>query len=414
MRRLLPLLLPVLLISACTTRAPAPVATAPAECPKAVIIPSTPVSVSAQAVCPAVPATPAKPEPVSARYLKADWSALPDWPGADLAASFAAWRQSCTRIGQRNGWAALCDASALIPAQDLAAQQAFFEQHFQPWQMGSSSGDTEGLITGYYEPLLTGGRAPKKGRVPLHAVPADMLTIDLAGLYPELKGMRLRGRLDGNKVVPYYDRRDIDAGRAPLADRVLVWADDPVDAFFLQVQGSGRVQLDDGSLMRVGYADQNGHPYRSIGRWLADQGELPLEQVSMQRIKAWAQANPARLPELLAANPSYVFFRELPAGDGGPIGALNVPLTDGASIAIDPKFIPLGAPVYLATTRPDTGEALHRLVQAQDTGGAIRGPVRADYFWGFGHAAGEAAGKTKQRGRLWLLWPRGMALPEGR
>ena len=164
-------------------------------------------------------------------------------------------------------------------------------------------------------------------------------------------------------------------------------------------------------MLRLGYADQNGHPYRSIGKWLVDNGEMTLDQASMQSIRAWGQANPQRLNEMLNTNPSYVFFRILPNNTDGQIGALNVPLTDAASIAIDPKFTPLGSPVYLATTRPDTGAAMNRLVQAQDTGGAIRGPVRADFFWGFGNDAGALAGNMKQRGEMWLLWPKGVALP---
>lgn len=162
--------------------------------------------------------------------------------------------------------------------------------------------------------------------------------------------------------------------------------------------------------MRVGYADQNGHPYRSLGRHLVDRGELSLEQASMQGIKAWALANPAKLQDALNANPSYVFFRELPA-DGDPIGALGAPLSAGYSIAIDPRFIPLGAPVYLATTFPLSTRALERLVAAQDTGGAIRGAVRADFFWGSGEEAGTLAGRMRQTGKLWLLWPKGQKVP---
>ncbi len=351
-----------------------------------------------------------------ADYLRAvGYADLPGWQDDDVREAWPALLNSCAVLAVRAGWAEACANVASIDPSDSVAVRRFFQERFVPHRVRNLDGSLNGTVTGYYEPLLRGSRT-RSGpfRTPLHRAPADLLTIDLAGLYPELKNLRLRGRVVGNRIVPYFSRAELEQQNR-LAGMELLWVDDPIEAFFLQVQGSGRVLLDDSKeIVRVAYADQNGHSYRSIGRYLLERGELTLEQASMQGIKAWAAANPGRLRELLHANPSYVFFRELPAGDGGPIGALNVPLTDGASIAIDPKFIPLGAPVYLATTRPDTGAALHRLVQAQDTGGAIRGPVRADYFWGFGHAAGEAAGKTKQRGRLWLLWPRGMALPEGR
>jgi membrane-bound lytic murein transglycosylase A len=194
---------------------------------------------------------------------------------------------------------------------------------------------------------------------------------------------------------------------------VLLWVDDAVELFFLQIQGSGRVRLDSGETVAIGYADQNGHPYRSIGRLLIDRGDLPLEQTSMQGIKAWARRNPDRLQELLNHNASYVFFRELPPGLPGPPGALGVPLSARRSLAVDPRFVPLGAPVFLATTWPNTKQPLNRLMLAQDTGGAIRGAVRADFFWGFGDDAPAQAGRMKQSGRMWVMLPADYPLPEG-
>lgn len=361
---------------------------------------------------PTAPTVPDKAALVSARYEPASWSAVPGWPGDNLAASWQAWLQSCTRLEKRPDWQKPCADARAMGTPDDAAIRAFFEHGFTPWQIiNTVSGDT-GLVTGYYEALLTGSREKKPGSVPLYGVPDDMLTIDLGSVYPDLKSMRLRGRLAGNKVLPYWSRAEIDQGKANLNGKVLVWADNAVDAFFLEVQGSGRVQLEDGSLIRLGYADQNGQPYKSIGKWLVDQGEMTLDQASMQSIRAWAAAHPERLPELLAANPSYVFFRIQQDAVSGALGALNVPLTDGASIAVDPKFIPLGSPVFLSTTRPGSNEPLQRLVQAQDTGGAIRGPVRADFFWGFGKEAAEQAGMMKQKGQLWLLRPNGVAPPD--
>ncbi len=289
-----------------------------------------------------------------------------------------------------------------------AAARQYFETHFTPWALVNPDGSRHGLVTGYYEPLLEGSRqASTRHRWPIRGVPADMLTIELGDLHPELKGKRVRGRLEGNRVVPYWNRSELMAIAERLPAPVLFWAADPIELFFLQVQGSGQVQLPDGTRARVGYADQNGHPYRSIGRWLIDQGELTLENASMQGIKAWAKNNPERLRELLDTNPSYVFFRELPPSGGGPIGAQGVPITAERSLAIDPRFTPLGAPVFLDTSFPLSDRPLRRLMIAQDTGGAIKGPVRADFFWGFGDAAGATAGRMRQQGRMWVLLPRG-------
>jgi membrane-bound lytic murein transglycosylase A len=202
--------------------------------------------------------------------------------------------------------------------------------------------------------------------------------------------------------------------RAP----VLAWVEDPVELFFLQIQGSGQVELAQGERLRLGYAEQNGHPFRSMGRYLIQRGELSLEQSSMQGIKAWAAANPRKLREALDSNPSYVFFREAPSaeatrsGADGPVGTLGAPLSPGYSIAVDPRSVPLGAPVYLATTMPLSPQPLQRLMAAQDTGGAIRGAVRADFFWGTGTEAGTLAGRMRQQGRMWILWPRGESLPK--
>jgi len=240
-------------------------------------------------------------------------------------------------------------------------------------------------------------------------VPEDLIVVDLASVNPDVRNMRLRGRIDGRRVVPYLSRGEIDARGVPA--QVIAWAADPVELFFLQIQGSGQIRLESGERIRIGFADQNGHPYRSLGRYLVDRGELPLEQTSMQNIKAWAAANPARLKEALNSNPSYVFFRELPPAAEGPPGALGVPLTAEYSLAVDRRFVPLGAPVYLATTDPITEQKLERLMAAQDTGGAIRGAVRADFYFGTGAEAGVAAGRMRQQGRMWLMWPRGEPPP---
>jgi membrane-bound lytic murein transglycosylase A len=267
-------------------------------------------------------------------------------------------------------------------------------------------GSGDGFIIGYYEPLLRGSRTrSSKYPYPLYTTPDELLVIDLGTVYPELKNMRLRGRLQGRKVVPYYSRGEIESDPARLQGKELFWVDDAVDLFFLQVQGSGRVKLENGETVRVGYAEQNGHPYKSIGKLLVERGELSVVEASMQGIRAWGARNPTKLGALLRENASFVFFRELPSGLPGPLGSLGVPLTAGRSLAVDTRVIPQGAPVFLATTWPATDRQLSRLMVAQDTGGAIKGNVRADFFWGFGAEAGDQAGKMRQQGKLWVLMP---------
>jgi membrane-bound lytic murein transglycosylase A len=220
----------------------------------------------------------------------------------------------------------------------------------------------------------------------------------------------LRGRLiqtpQGETVVPYPTRGELET-QGLLKGLEILYVEDPVEAFFLQVQGSGRVVLEDGSVVRLAYANQNGHPYRSIGRWLVEQGELTLSQASMQGIQRWLAANPHRRDELLHQNPSMIFFRELPTGtnpNDGPIGSLGVPITAGRSIALDPRYVPLGLPVFLSTQLPSG--PTRRLVVAQDTGSAILGPHRADFFFGSGPEAGAVAGRMKAPGEMVVLLPR--------
>ncbi len=332
---------------------------------------------------------------------------MPGWERDDLRQAWSSFNASCSALGRKPEWANACAAARAVNATDGAAVRSYFESWFVPNQVRMPDGADTGLITGYYEAQLRGSR--KKGgayQTPLYKVPDDLLSVELAGLYPDLKGKRLRGRLVGKKIVPYNARADMN--KAPLAGKELLYVDDPVEAFFLEVQGSGRIALDTGETVRVSYADQNGHPYRAIGRWLIDQGELTPATATAQGIKAWIIANPTRRQELFNANPSFVFFREekLPDPNVGPTGALNVPLTAGRSIAIDPLQLPLGAPVYLSTTEAGSDVPLQRLVMAQDTGGAIRGAVRADFYFGFGYEAMENAGRMKQRGQLWVLMPK--------
>jgi membrane-bound lytic murein transglycosylase A len=355
------------------------------------------------------PVKPTKLAPVSdytQSYKRSTFDAMPGWLNDDVRDAWPAFVNSCSALRAKAEWKDVCGSIKNVNAKDIAEVRNFFEANFVPYQVNHLDGGTEGMITGYYEPFLKGSRS-KGGtfQTALYAAPADLLTIDLGSVYPELKNMRLRGRLVGNKVVPYASRAEI----LPfLNGKELVWVEDPVDAFFLQIQGSGRVGLENGDVIRVAYADQNGHPYKSIGRYLVDKGELTLDQASAQGIKDWIVKNPTRQDELLNANPSVVFFKEEKIADPsiGPKGALGVPLTPQRSIAIDQTQLPLGAPVFLSTTMPLSATPLQRLMVAQDTGGAIRGAVRADFFWGFGREPGEMAGRMKQRGSLWLLLPK--------
>ena len=352
-----------------------------------------------------------EPSPSAASLHAVDWAELPNGREDAHAAALKAFVQGCAALGARAVWRGACDAARKIAPGRIAGARQFFESHFRPYRAANSKAEP-GLITGYYEPLLNGSRQrTTRYRYPLYAIPDDLLVVELGDLTPDLKGMRLRGRLDGRRVVPYYSRAEIDAGSALRSAAVLFWVDDPIDLFFLQVQGSGQIRLDHGERVRVGFADQNGHPYRSIGRLLIERGELAPDNASMQSIKSWARQHPEKLADVLNHNARYVFFKELQSDLPGPIGALGVPLSAGRSLAIDPSHVPLGAPVYLDTTWPNSKRHLQRLMIAQDTGGAIRGAGRGDYFWGFGEQAGAQAGRMRQPGKMWVLIPNG-TLPE--
>ncbi len=359
---------------------------------------------------------PSVPEPESLpqkERQQVTFDDLPGWKADDLNAVWPAFVHSCRAVGDKKAWQKACREADRVDGSNSAAVRTYFERYFVPYRIVGENGAGSGLATGYYEPLLTGSRS-RQGvyKTALYRQPDDLLIVDLAGAYPQLKGLRLRGKREGNRVVPYDTRADIEKS-GKLSGHEIVWVDDVLDAFFLEIQGSGRVYLPEtGETIRLAYANQNGRPYRSIGRYLIDRGELKPGQASAQQIRQWLKKNPGRLREVLDANPSYVFFREEKIDDPviGPKGALGVPLTPERSVAVDPRHIPLGAPVFVDTTEPYSSVPLRKLVMAQDTGGAVRGPVRVDYFWGFGDVAGEKAGKMKQPLRVWLLLPK---QPEG-
>jgi membrane-bound lytic murein transglycosylase A len=367
----------------------------------------------------------------------ASFAELPGWEHDQHAAVLPALLRSCDRwgglappaavggavdTGAVGDWLPLCAAAAALPPGDGAALRSLLERELRPWKVANHE-ESVGLFTGYYEPTLRGSRRPdERFAVPLHLRPPELVSVELGRFRPELAGTRLAGRVEDGALVPYHDRGAIEEGALTGRGLELVWVDDAIDAFFLHIQGSGRVELVEGGVLRVGYAGQNGFPYYAIGRELVARGALTLEQVSMQSIAAWLRAHPAEAVEVMRRNASYVFFREL--AEDGPLGASGVVLTPGRSLAVDPRFHAFGTLLWLDTTLPETGEApadgepatrteepspprpLRRLVVAQDTGGAIRGPVRGDVFFGPGAEAAELAGHMRQPGRLWVLLPR--------
>ncbi|WP_323011823.1 murein transglycosylase A [Castellaniella sp.] len=378
----------------------------------------------------ALPETP--PRALKGHLAAASWQQLPGWGNDDLSHVWKALLNDCrglmrpvsgslalpTRAAPR-AWQPVCQAAVQAGLGPNAAGQPvrqFLQAHLRPWRLDQSPGQAaSGTVTGYYEPLIRASRNQEgQYQWPLYATPSDLLMIDLGAIYPDLAGKRVRGKLDGRRVVPYDTRAQIAANPARQPP-VIVWANDPVEAFFLQIQGSGRALLPDGGVLRLAYDDHNGQPYVSIGQWLARQGEMPLAQTSMQNIKQWARNHPDRVQTLLNVNPAMVFFRAESITDPelGPNGAYGIPLMAQRAVAVDTEFVPLGTPLWLDTKQPG-GAPLQRLVFAQDTGAAIRGAARADFYWGTGDEAGAAAGRMKQPGRMWLLWPTAAGTPSAR
>ena len=377
-----------IVLSACATRRPEPPVPAPA--------PSTPAPAPAPALPPVVPLPPA-----NALAAGVALSAAPEFvTQLDARPALEAFRASCPvlmrrqdRSGLASGgaWAGVCTEAATLASDNAAA---FFRDRFD-WV---SVGTGKAFATGYYEPEIAGSRTPRPGFVPIHGVPADLVRCTR----PD--GQTGRGRVDETGTCTlYYTRAEIEdgaiAGRAPI----LAWAADPVELFFLEIQGSGRVRFPDGTVLRLGYADQNGREYVAVGRLLRERGILPPGGANMQAIKSWMRANPDQGRELMRQNLSYIFFRELTGP--GPLGAMNVPVTPRATVAADPNFVPLGAPVFLALDRPEA----YGFWIAQDTGGAIKGPNRFDTFWGAGPEATRIAGGMASSGIALILVPKGSA-----
>jgi len=360
--------------------------------------PATPVPAAtpaaAAAIAPALAAAARAPTTMvraRARWVPALWSDLPGWSDDRTRELWPALLAGCVKPA--DGWAGVCKlAQALQPADDTQARD-FLQRTLQPYRVEALDGQASGMATGYFEPYLDASRLPRPAmQVALWRPPADLLT-----------------------RKPWWTRQQLDtlpAARASVHGHEIAYVADPLDALLVQVQGSGRLRITerDGRerLLRLAYAGHNDHPYRSVGRWLVEQGELRAEEASWDTIRDWSRRYPKRLNEMLWSNPRVVFFREEPLPDEsvGPRGAQGAPLTPGRSVAVDPAAVPYGSVLWLDTTEPLSAQPLRRAVMAQDTGSAIIGAVRVDYFWGWGAQAEQQAGRMKQPLRVWALWPR--------
>ena len=356
------------------------------------------------------PAAPPAPEPLS--LTRTAFTDLPGWPQQDLGPALDSFRRGCAVLAQRPDTAPMSGLGYGGTAADwrgvcVAAKgdaRAFFETNFTPYAVRGG----DGLFTGYYEPQIRGSRK-KQGayQTPVYGVPSDLVQADLGLFSEKYKGERIAGRVSGGRLLPYPDRAAIETQGLKTA-KVLFYTDDPVAFFFLQIQGSGRVVFDIGEAGRVAYAGQNGQAYTAIGRTLIAQGALTRETVSLQTIRAWLLAHPAEAARVMRTNRSFVFFQEKPLGDTalGATGSLGAPLTPLASLAVDARLHALGAPMFVAAEGADP---VRGLLMAQDTGGAIRGPVRGDIYFGFGDSAEARAGRMNAPGRLFVLLPNGLA-----
>ena len=326
-----------------------------------------------------------------ATFSAVSWQAVPGWQEDDLLQAWPAWLRSCDALRKRGGevnWRQVCSQTTNVASRDTRAIRQYFESNFQAYEIRNSTGSETGLITGYYEPLMEGSQTRTSTyTVPLYAYP-NAWKKSRPNPGPTRTELMSSGILQGSEIA---------------------WVQDPVAAASMQIQGSGKIRLPDGRIMRLGFAGTNEQPFKSSAQWLLDRKEITRSEATMQGISQWAKRNPDRVNEMLNANPRFVFFKELPSSmdeNLGPIGALGVPLTSERSIAVDLQAMPLGAPVFLSTTKPLSNQTLQKLVMAQDTGKAIVGGVRADYYWGSGESAGEIAGRMKQNGKMWLLLPR--------
>jgi len=365
--------------------------------------------------------------PTGLRFAAVSYSDLPGWSAENAFGAKPALVKSCQKLrslpagkrlpgasigGRVDDWGPAC--RAVTNAATAAEFETVLRTYFTPLEV-SAGGTSEGTFTGYYEALLHGSLTrSERFNVPLYARPPELVMVDLGRFRKDLAGQRIAGSVKNGRLQPYPDRAAIEEGALNGRDLEVLWVDSAVDAYFLQVQGSGRVQMPDGSFLGIGYAAQNGHANRLIGRHLIETGAIPREKMSGQAIRQWLASNPEKIRSVLNTDPSFVFFRPLENGDG-PYGSAGVSLTPGRSLAVDRVHLPLHAPVWLDASHPDPNDPtvadvpMKRLMVAQDTGGAITGEVRGDVFWGFGDDAEETAGRMANAGRYWLLLPTALA-----
>ncbi len=332
-------------------------------------------------------------------YQKSEWDDIDGWDDERFRNVKQSFLRSCTKLKEKEEWDEICHKMLLLP-DEAEYVRNFFENNFTPFELVNKNSDNEGLITGYYQPILRGSRQKsEKYKYPLYKVPKDSyLTED-----------KKRVRKTDTNATDCYSRAEIDGSEEPLKGQELIWLDSKIDAFFLQIQGSGLVFLDGRELVSVGYAGKNSLRYVSIGKVLIELNEIDRDEISMQSIRKWLDEHPDRVDEILNQNPSYVFFRFIDTID--PIGSFGVPLTPNRSVAIDPNYVPMGFPLFVACDNPHGGE-INRLLFAQDKGGAIKGRVRADLFLGSGESAEFLAGHLQERGKIWILIPNNMKLVE--
>lgn len=393
----------------------------------ALVLPAVAIALFAAACAPIPTPTPTPTlapktgRQVPATFIATTFSELQGWNLDRHGEAVPALKKSCAKLmtlpddrslgandgvpgGRVKNWRGVCDAAKALDVADNAGAKRFFETWFAPYEVQGTQ-EEAGLFTGYYEPELNGARTRGGAyQTPLLARPSDLVSVGLGAFDTDLGGNTVWGRVKGSKLKPYPDRAAIEDGALGALGKPLLWVDSPVDAFFLHVQGSGRVRLADGTVTHVGFAGKNGKGYKSIGRILIDSGEIPANRLTMDAIRKWVDARPVKGPALLKRNPSYVFFRLL-SGDG-PLGAQGVALTAERSLAVDRRYLPLGVPLWLQTHDPlDGSKGYNRLMVAQDTGGAIKGAVRGDIFFGAGDLATRRAGNMKRPGHYFILLP---------
>lgn len=331
--------------------------------------------------------------------IESDFNELPNWHDENYDDALYSFIYNCKTSRTKKIYKQVCKKAQNLNTLNITAK-SFIQNQFSPYQINTKHGKERGLLTGYYEPELRGSLIKtKKYKYPIYETPKDLIIVDLNSIYPKLKNYRLRGKIVGNKLIPYDTRAQSKSKKIPA--KVICYTDSKIDLFFLEIQGSGRVVLKNGKTIFIGYDNQNGHRYRAIGKYLVKIGALKLKDVSLQSIRKWLDKNPSRVDEVLNYNKSVVYFkqRKKPAS-----GSLGLTLTPKRSIAVDRRYIPLGSMLYLNADIKD--KQVSKIVLAQDTGGAIKGAIRADMFLGFGRDAMNTAGELKSPLKLWILLPK--------